>query len=71
MEYKTIIHDARKELPEKSGDYLVKVSDIFNNWQVLSYSTRYKKFNTYDPLDNDKDAIKGYLWAELPEVGDE
>lgn len=71
MEYKMIIHNATKELPKESGSYLVQTSDVFDCWQILNYSTKHKQFNTYDSLDNDDDAIKGYLWAELPEVDDE
>ena len=67
MEYKMVIHNAKEELPLKSGTYLVKTSNYFNLWQVLSYSMKFKKFNTYDSQDNDKDAINGYMWAELPE----
>ena len=66
MEYKMTIHNAKEELPQKSGTYLVKTSDHFNVWQVLSYSAKFKKFNTYDSQDNDKDAIDGYMWTELP-----
>lgn len=69
MAYKTTIHNAKEELPLKSGTYLVKTSDSFNIWQVLGYSIKFKKFNTYDSQDNDKDAINGYMWAELPEEG--
>ena len=68
MEYKMTIHNAGKEMPQQSGTYLVKTSERFNLWQVLGYSVKYKKFNTYDSQDNDNDSIKGYMWAELPEV---
>ena len=71
MEYKTIIHDASEKLPEKSGQYLVQISDVFDIWAVLGYSVKHKKFNSYDSQDNDEHSMKGYLWAELPEVGDE
>ena len=67
MEYKMTIHNAKEELPLISGTYLVKTSDRFNLWQVMGYSIKFKKFNTYDSQDNDKDAINGYMWAELPE----
>lgn len=62
------LHKASEVLPEKSGAYLVRTSDVFNCWQVLGYSVKYRKFNTYDSLDNDDNAIAGDLWAELPEV---
>jgi len=71
MEYKMTIHNAKEELPLKSGTYLVKTSDQFNVWQVLGYSIKFKKFNAYDSQDNDKYSIKGYMWAELPEEEEE
>ena len=67
LEYKTTIHNAKEELPLKSGAYLVKTSDCFNLWQVLGYSIKFKKFNAYDSQDNDENSINGYMWAELPE----
>lgn len=66
-EYKTTIHNAQEGLPLKSGAYLVKTSHRFNLWQVLPFSIKFNKFNTGDSQDNDKDSIKGYRWAELPE----
>ena len=66
MEYKMTIHDTKDKLPLKSGTYLVKTSKHLNLWQVLSYSVKFEKFNTFDSQENDRDAISGYMWAELP-----
>ena len=53
------------------ANILSRLAMFFDIWAVLGYSVKHKKFNSYDSQDNDEHSMKGYLWAELPEVGDE
>ena len=61
-------HDAKKELPEKSGEYLVKCVCLFF---VMSYSAKHKKWNVRDDSSDDHAAecqMFPKYWAELPSV---
>ena len=64
-------HDAKKELPEKSGKYLVNY--IGGETMTVNYSAVHKKFNAYD-YDKAEQAeffeIKVKWWAELPHFPD-
>lgn len=55
--------DAKERLPKKSGDYVV-LHDT--GLTTLSYSTKYKAFNTFDaqaPRQAEKTAIPVLYWA--------
>ena len=63
-------HNAREELPEKSGLYLsVTPSGTFGN---IAYSAKHGRFNFYDYNDPngpcEKDIYPTIFWAEVPEV---
>ena len=62
-----IWHNARKELPEKSGWYIsVTLSGTFSN---IQYSAKHERFNFYDYNDpNDPNIYPTIFWAEVPEV---
>jgi len=53
-------------LPEKSGYYLTY--STYDAMRVLNYSTRWKAFNAYDVLDDDKDNLNETTayWRLLP-----
>ncbi|MGN0378931.1 MAG: hypothetical protein ACI4EU_05030 [Butyrivibrio sp.] len=69
MKIELELHDARKELPTESKEYLMGVNGggyICN----IPYSAKHKLFNAHD--DNDYDyalsmAIYPDWWAEIPE----
>ncbi|WP_294465567.1 hypothetical protein [uncultured Anaerofustis sp.] len=67
--YKTTIewHDVKKELPNKSGNYLCYIDK--NNITELPYSYVYKKFNARDFYENKHvllTEINIKYWAEIP-----
>ena len=65
-----IWHNAREELPEKSGWYLSVTRS--GNFANIPYSAKHGRFNFYDYNDpNDQcenDIYPTIFWAEVPEV---
>ena len=61
-----IWHNAREELPEKSGWYIsVTPSGTFSN---IQYSAKHERFNFYDYNDpNDPNIYPTIFWAEVPD----
>lgn len=60
-------HDAKTELPEESGEYIVNT--IGNCLQVLHYSSVHKLFNAYDNSEKEcaeAFAIHAKRWAKCP-----
>jgi len=67
-----VLHDAREELPEKSGEVLVYIAFtvpylLGGSWAHVNYSTKHRKFNAHDES-RPKSAIEVTYWAELPEM---
>ena len=62
-------HNAREELPEKSGMYL-SITPC-GNFSDIPYSAKHKRFNFYDyfdPNDNCENYIYPTIfWAEVPD----
>ncbi len=62
---KTVWHDAKKELPKKSGNYVGIIGNYFIS--KVSYSNLHKKFNCVDgfPPDN---AFDVDYWAHIKDL---
>lgn len=71
-------HDASKELPTESGDYLVKLirpacyGKSTNAYYSLPYSARWRMFNAYDHISADKVAKTAIdnvgWWASVDDI---
>lgn len=61
-------HDGKKELPEKSGEYLVKCACLYF---VMGFSSKHNKFNCRDDATGEEAAATEMFpkyWAELPSL---
>ena len=62
-----IWHNAREELPEKSGCYLSVTP--YGTFSDIQYSAKHERFNFYDYNGpNDPNIYPTIFWAEVPEV---
>lgn len=60
------LHDARRDPPAKSGDYITYMRG-YEGWAKMSYSKRHRAFNAFDSEEIPEFALHVDLWAELPE----
>ena len=59
--------DARVELPEVGGDYIVCTNVQYKIFGVVPFSVEHQKFNATDGLPPIHSVPVAY-WAELPEL---
>lgn len=61
--------DVKKELPQKSGQYLTfKDFKYFISVDTLNFSEKHKMFNAQDDEETPADKIDVDFWAKIPVV---
>lgn len=64
-------YDVTVELPEKSGNYLVRLEPAYlqyAQYEVIHYSAKHKKFNAYDEIPARNAVTTVSHWAKIPFV---
>lgn len=67
MKVSKIWHNAKKERPIKSGEYVAITYPYFI--QTLSYSKKHDAFNVEDFYDNTENKIAVLYWTTFEELG--